>query len=148
MAAMAMNPSLTIRRVAILALLVSPSGALAAPPEHAPSELIGTWRGTSVCTDRVAAPACKDEVIVYDFSAGAKADTVHWKADKIVEGKREPMGESDLVYDGGEACWKTEFESPRAHVVWCLIPKDAQLKGSAWLLPKKQVVRRVDAQRK
>jgi hypothetical protein len=141
----------TLPRTAVavaVAILAVPCGALSAPPDHAPAELIGTWRGTSVCTDRVAAPACNDEVIVYDFSAGAKADTVHWKADKIVDGKREPMGESDLVYDRDEACWKTEFKSARAHVVWCLIPKDAQLNGSAWLLPGKQVVRKVDAQRK
>src|SRR5947208_3363109 len=87
------------------AALAFPLSSHAAPAGHPPSELTGTWRGTSVCTDRVAAPACNDESVVYDFTAGATPDTVHWKADKIVEGKRLPMGEFDLVYSRSESCW-------------------------------------------
>jgi hypothetical protein len=111
---------------------------------HVPSELIGTWRGTSTCTDRVAAPACRDEVVIYEFSAGTRADTVTWKADKVVDGKREPMGEMDMSYDTDEACWRGEFTSPRAHVVWCLATEQGHMTGRAWLLPGKQIVRSVD----
>jgi hypothetical protein len=46
-----------------------------------PAELLGIWRGTSTCTDRTAAPACTDEIAVYEFSAGAKPGAVHWQAD-------------------------------------------------------------------
>ena len=31
-------------------------------------EIVGTWQGTSTCTDRVAAPACSDEVAVYEIA--------------------------------------------------------------------------------
>src|SRR5262245_41893527 len=82
-----------------------------------PAQLIGTWRGTSTCTDRVAAPACQDETVVYEFTAGPRPGTVHWAADKVVNGKREPMGEFDLVYVKAESCWKAEFTSPRVKVV-------------------------------
>jgi hypothetical protein len=122
-------------------------GASAPPGDHKPSELIGTWRGTSTCTDRVAAPACHDEVVVYDFTAGEKPGSVHWKADKVVEGQRLPMGEMDLVYDAAERCWMAEFSSARVHSVWCLVVDGAHLTGTARLLPGKQTVRRIDARK-
>jgi hypothetical protein len=103
--------------VALLSALLSTFGAQSPADVSAPSPLIGTWRGTSTCTDRVAAPACNDEMVVYEFSAGAKGGTVHWKADKIVNGRREPMGELDLAYDKPEQCWKVEFSGPRVKSV-------------------------------
>jgi hypothetical protein len=111
---------------------------------HQPSELFGVWHGTSICTDRVAAPACQDETIVYEFTAGPKPQTVHWKADKIVKGQREPMGELDLAYDTDDACWKGEFSSPRVRIVWCIAVTGSHIRGSAWLLPGKEKVRKVD----
>ena len=110
-------------------------------------ELIGTWRGTSTCTDRVAAPACRDEVVVYDFTAGEKPGTVHWKADKVVDGQRQPMGEMDVVYDAGERCWSATFTSPRASAVWCLVVDGAHLTGTGKLLPGKQTIRKIDVRK-
>jgi hypothetical protein len=121
--------------------------AASAPPGHEPSELIGTWRGTSTCTDRVAAPACRDEVVVYEFTAGEKPGWVHWKADKVVEGQRQPMGEMDLVYDAGGRCWTAEFNSSRVHSVWSLVVDGAHLTGTGRLLPGKQMVRRIAARK-
>jgi hypothetical protein len=109
------------------------------------TQLIGTWRGTSTCTDRVAAPACRDETVVYDFSAGAKPGEVHWKADKIVAGQRELMGEMDLTYDTGDACWKAEFAGPSLKSVWRLTVNGTHLTGTARLLPGNQTVRKIDA---
>jgi len=114
---------------------------------RAPAELLGTWRGTSVCTDRVAAPACRDEVIVYEFSRGRDEGTVHWKADKIVAGQREPMGELDLAWDTAQGCWLAEHSNPRVKVFWCLKPDGAQLTGLAWLMPGKRLVRKVEARK-
>ena len=88
---------------------------------HNPSELVGTWRGTSTCTDRDAASACRDEVVVYEFTAGAKPGTVLWKASKVVDGQKNLMGELELIYDAGEGCWAVEFSSPRVSIVWCLV---------------------------
>lgn len=119
----------------------------AAQPSHAGTELIGTWRGTSVCADRVAAPACKDETVIYDFTAGAKPDTVHWKADKIVNGERVNMGEFDLVYSTTDACWRAELTSPRFHMIWCVVVDHATLAGTAAILPGKQIVRKIEAKK-
>jgi len=109
-----------------------------------PSELVGTWRGTSTCVDHVAAPACRDEVVIYDFTPGAKPGTVHWKADKVVEGQRRTMGEMDLAYDGGEKCWAVEFNTARVHIRWRLVVEGGHLTGTGQLLPGKETVRRID----
>lgn len=131
----------------ICATVAYPSIARAAQSDHPTSELIGLWHGTSVCTDRVAAPACKDETVIYEFTPGAKPETVRWKADKIVEGKRLPMGEFDLVYSRSDSCWSAELTTPRLHMVWCLVVDGVALRGTAMLLPGKQVVRKIEARR-
>jgi hypothetical protein len=124
----------------ISALIMQPN----APP---PSQLLGTWRGTSTCTDRVAAPACNDEVVVYEFTKGVKPGTVHWAADKVVNGKREPMGEMELAYDETEKCWKAEFSSPRVKSVWRLSVDGNKMTGSARLLPVGETIRKIEAAR-
>ena len=129
------------RLLAALFVVIAPM------PAQDPAQVIGLWRGTSTCTDRVAAPACQDEQVVYEFSAGPKPGTVHWVADKIVNGRRVPMGELDMEYDKAEACWKVEFASPRTKVVWRLTVDGKQLTGTARLLPGNETVRKVDLRR-
>lgn len=135
------------RALCVLMAFACVMKASAASTGHHPSELVGTWRGTSTCTDRTAASACRDEVVVYEFTAGAKPGTVHWKANKVVDGQRELMGEIDLVYDAGESCWAAEFRSPRVRVVWCLVVDGAHLTGTGRLLPGNQTVRSIDARK-
>jgi hypothetical protein len=131
----------------VLVCMAVPPSSLAAPEPASPPALSGVWRGTSTCTDLVAAPACHDEVVVYEFIAGDKPGMVRWKADKIVDGQRQPMGEMDLVYDAGEACWKAEFESPRAKTVWCLVVDGAHMTGTGRHLPGKQTIRKIDVRK-
>jgi len=130
---------------AACAALALPLALLAAPADHSPSELIGTWRGTSLCTDRVAAPACKDEVVIYDFTAAANPKEVHWKADKVVDGKRLNMGEFDLAYSPAEACWRAELT--QYHIVWRVIVDGSTLSGTLTQIPGKQVTRKITARR-
>jgi hypothetical protein len=113
-----------------------------------PEQLVGLWRGTSICTDRVAAPACQDETIVYEFKPGSRPGTVSWAADKVVNGKRESMGDPlDLTYDTTEKCWKVEFTSQRIKMVWRLAVDGRHLTGTARLLPGTETVRKVDARK-
>jgi hypothetical protein len=124
--------------------------AVSTPDVPGPEQLIGLWRGTSICSDRVAAPACQDETIVYEFKAGAQPGTVRWAADKVVNGKRESMGDPlDLTYDTTEKCWKVEVTSPRVKIVWCLAVavEGRHLTGTARLLPGNETVRKVDARK-
>ena len=84
---------------------------------------------------------------MYQFKAGSPPGTVHWVADKVVNGKREPMGELDLQFDTTEKCWKVEFTSPRATVVWRLSVDERHLSGTARLLPGNETIRKVDARK-
>jgi hypothetical protein len=92
----------------------------------------------------VAAPACNDETVVYDFTPGPKAGTVHWQADKVINGRREPMGEFELAYDTTEACWKAEYSGPRVKSVWRVTVNGRHLTGTAMLLPGNATIRKLD----
>ncbi|MEA2238606.1 MAG: hypothetical protein QOC81_3330 [Thermoanaerobaculia bacterium] len=131
---------------ALLICTALPPSRLAAAEASRPSP-IGIWRGTSTCTDLVAAPGCNDEIVVYELTPGSKSGMVHWKADKVVDGQRQPMGEMDLTYDTSEGCWRAEFQSPRMHSVWCLTVDGAHMTGTGRLLPGKQVIRKIDVRR-
>jgi hypothetical protein len=129
-------------------LLVAATAVVAQDSKDAdPAQLMGVWRGTSICTDRVAAPACTDETVVYEFTAGQKPGTVHWTADKVVNGQREPMGEFDLQYDAAERVWKARFSSPRVTSEWRVSVEGRHLTGSARLLPGNETIRRIDARK-
>jgi hypothetical protein len=135
-------------KMVIAVTMLAAAGWMTQPAKTpGPDQLIGVWRGTSICTDRVAAPACNDETVVYEFSAGAKPGTVHWAADKVVDGKRQPMGEFDLAYDTAEACWKAEFNSPRVKIVWRLSVDGTHLTGTGRQLPGNETVRKIDAKK-
>lgn len=133
--------------LAIALILAAGSVQSSGPTPGERSELIGTWRGTSTCTDRVAAPACHDEKVVYEFKPGDRAGIVHWLADKIVDGKREPMGELDLTYDAAEKCWKAEFVSPRTRMVWRVAVRGTRLSGTGRVVPGDQTVRKIEARK-
>jgi len=118
--------------------------ALAGQGAGDPKTLLGTWHGTSTCTDRVVAPACNDEIVVYVMTPGPNPGSVHWVADKIVGGQRQTMGEFDLIYDAADARWEATFTNPRATVEWWLTVDGSTMTGGARLMPGKQVVRKVD----
>jgi hypothetical protein len=124
--------------------LVADSSAHAEPGPIGPAQLIGVWRGTSICTDLVAAPACHNETVVYEFTAGVQSGTVHWAADKVVNGQRERMGEMELAYDKDEACWKGAFNSPRVSSVWRLSVDGVRLSGTARVLPGGETIRKLE----
>lgn len=117
------------------------SGQAAAPVE----KIAGTWRGSSVCVDRQAAPACNDEQVVYEIGASpGKPNTVTVKADKVVNGKRESMGDLDFTHDAKSGSWTTEFENSRIHARWRLTVDGETMKGTMVLLPSGAAVRRMD----
>jgi hypothetical protein len=137
----------TMFRCACVWFVLNAAVISAVSPQHTFEELRGTWRGTSTCTDRVAAPACQDETVVYEFKNGDKPGTVTMSADKIVNGERVPMGDLTFAYDATLACWRSDFESPRMKSRWCFTVEGNTMKGTATLLPGNQVVRRVTVKR-
>ena len=78
--------------------------------------LAGSWRGTSLCVDTVNYAACNNEQVIYDAVAKAGTrDTATLRADKIVNGARDFMGEFDFAFQA-DSTWAAEFRNPRVHV--------------------------------
>ena len=136
------------RWAVVLALgVLSVRGSAQPAAAHKVDELLGTWRGTSTCTDKVAAPACRDETVVYEFRRGDRPGHAIAAADKVVDNQRVPMGELDFAWDAAAACWRADFDSPNVTSRWCFTTDGAAVKGTARLLPGNQIIRRVEARR-
>ena len=111
-------------------------------------EILGTWTGTSTCVDRARHPACKDEVVVYEFREKPDApDGVSLQADKIVDGQRVTMGELDFTWDPGEGAWLGEFRIRNNHGLWRFVVHGASMEGTLVDLPEKNLVRKVAVKR-
>ena len=60
--------------------------------------IAGIWKGTSLC--QVKNSPCHDETVVYYVSKRENSETQYLlKANKIVNGTEEEMGDLDFVYD-------------------------------------------------
>jgi hypothetical protein len=82
---------------------------------------------------------------VYEIGASpGKPNTVTVKADKVVNGKRESMGDLDFTHDAKSGSWTTEFENTRIHARWRLTVDGETMKGTMVLLPSGAAVRRMD----
>ena len=123
--------------------------ALDSPAEPARrDEILGTWTGTSTCVDRTRHPACKDEVVVYEFREKSGApDSVSLQADKIVDGQRVTMGELDFAWDSGEGAWLGEFRIRNNHGLWKFVVHGTSMEGTLVDLPEKNLVRKVAVKR-
>ncbi|HEX4438568.1 MAG TPA: hypothetical protein VH854_00765 [Thermoanaerobaculia bacterium] len=111
-------------------------------------KIVGTWRGTSTCVDLKAAPACKDEVAIYEIGAAPGAsDRVVVKGYKVVGGERQYMG--DLEYTlGRDGVWTSDFESPNVRSHWTLTVDGSKMTGTATLVPSNALIRRMELERK
>ena len=91
-------------------------------------EVIGAWRGESVCvTDAVA---CRNETVVYYISNSPDGpDRVVIRADKIVDGKAITMGTGPWEYDHAQQTLK--WSSPRQ--VWLLKITGKRIEGTLTL---------------
>jgi hypothetical protein len=127
-----------------LSLLLSlAAGVVSAAGTGELSHFLGTWHGTSTCVNRQLAPACKDETVVYEVGRADKPGSAVLKADKIVDGKRVPMGDLEFVYSETQGCWRAEFTTPRVQGVWCLVVDGKNMTGSLRVLPENAEVRQV-----
>lgn len=105
------------------------------------SGLVGSWHGTSACVDRVHFPNCHDEEVIFDAVARDSAgDTVTVRADKIVQGHREFMGESNYVR-GSDGLWVAEFRNERVHLRLTLRLSGSKLIGHIIDVPTGRTVR-------
>jgi hypothetical protein len=134
-------------RFLLCALLLAAPAWAQAPlvPAHA---IVGEWRGTSLCTDRKLAPACKDEEVRYVFTALAKTgEGVHLAAEKMVAGSYQPMYEIDMLFNAAAHEWRHEFDAPGFRGRWFYSVDGAALTGGVLAVETKAMVRKVSARR-
>ena len=106
--------------------------------------VLGTWRGTSICTKVPGNEACRDENVIYEFrSKGGRNDFVTLKGDKVVNDKIVPMYEIECTYDAKQNRWISEFQNSRVHILWSYVVHDSTITGTCVDLPSKVVRRNV-----
>jgi hypothetical protein len=111
-----------------------------------PSSPIGTWRGDSICVGN--RPACKNEDVVYRFEAVTdKPAALILFADKIIEGKREPMGKLEFTYNQASGTLTGEFTRGQTHGLWEFTLSGDKMEGKLFILPERSVARRVTVKR-
>jgi hypothetical protein len=112
----------------------------------AASAFRGTWTGKSICVGNH--PACKDETVVYRFVPFTGAPwQLRCLADRIIEGKRVPMGALMFQYDDKAHGLRCEFKKGTAHGVWSFAVAGDSLRGDLISLPAGDKARDVRAVR-
>lgn len=110
------------------------------------SSLVGDWTGESICVGNN--PSCHDEKVIYHVSTAADDSTkVSIAADKIVNGKPEPMGTIELKYDASKMTLTGETQTARYHLLWEFTVKDGRMEGTLSILPDKTIARRIKVQK-
>lgn len=104
----------TMFRTALAGFLLA---LTAAPVMGQTGSIVGEWHGTSICVDRQHFPACKDEQVVYEARVSATSpDTVVVRADKVVNGERDFMGEYPVALQE-DGSWASEMKTARFHLL-------------------------------
>jgi len=112
------------------------------------AEILGLWKGSSLCTKVEAAEFCSDETVVYNFvDVPDHPATVSLKAARIVDGTLQQTYTIYVTYRPEEHRWTAEFERPRARGIWSYVIHGNEMTGSVALLPELTVVRNVTAKR-
>jgi len=119
-----------------------------ASPKPAPAAVStdGIWTGTSTCMGN--RPACKNETVVYRFlPVPEHPDQRRLLGDKIVEGKRLPMGAMLCDYDAASGTLRSEFFIGSYHGEWSFAIRGDDLTGKLLALPAGTQNRAVRAHR-
>src|SRR5437588_1637960 len=110
------------------------------------TSLTGNWTGESICVGNNR--SCHDEKVVYHISVDpADSTKVKIAADKIVDGKPEPMGVIDLKYDPGKQSLTGETQTARYRLWWEIVIKGNVMECMLSVLPDKTIARRIKVQK-
>lgn len=107
------------------------------------AKILGDWSGESICVGGNN-PNCNDEQVVYHITPSkTDAKKLTLNADKIVNGKPEPMGELEMTYDPARQTLTCDLQNPRFHMLWEFTIKGKQMWGVLYLLPERTVGRNI-----
>jgi Protein of unknown function (DUF3224) len=110
------------------------------------TSLAGDWTGESICFGNN--PSCHDEKVLYHISIDSSDSTkVKIAADKIVDGKPDPMGDIDLKYDQSKQTLTGETQTPRYRLRWEFNIKGNIIEGGLYVLPDRATGRKIRVQK-
>ena len=110
------------------------------------NSLAGDWTGESICFGNN--PSCHDEKVVYHISIDpSDSSRVKIDADRIVDGKPEPMGAIDLKYDQNKQTLTGETQTPRYRLKWEFTIKGNIIEGGLYVLPDRAMGRKIRIQK-
>ena len=110
------------------------------------TSLAGDWTGESICFGNN--PSCHDEKVVYHVSIAPSDSTkIKIAADKIVDGKPDPMGEIDLTYDASKQTLTGETQTARYRLRWEFTVKGNIIEGGLYVLPDRAMGRKIRVQK-
>jgi hypothetical protein len=110
--------ALTASAALTLLFLVAPN------VEAQTAKLAGDWKGTSLCT--VKNSPCHDETVVYHITEPDSSGAMTINADKIVNGKPDPMGQLDCKFDSRSYV----VTCPMKHGEWRFTVAGRQMTGT------------------
>ena len=141
---------IVIGLIANLMLLAAVESAAAAPATApAPkAEILGIWKGSSICTKVEGNELCHDETVVYNFvDVPDQPATVALKAARIIDNTVKPMYWLYVTYRPDQGSWTSEFERPQVRGIWAYVVHGDDMTGTATVLPSLKIVRNVEASR-
>jgi hypothetical protein len=136
--------------VASASLLAALETAVAAPAvAPAPkAEILGIWKGSSICTKVELNQFCQDETVVYNFvDVPDQPATVSLRAGRIVDNTVRPMYSLYVTFRPDQGLWTSQFERPQVRGVWAYVVHGDDMTGTATVLPSLTIVRNVAAKR-
>ena len=139
----------------VLAAVVA-SGALVAltVAQLSAPQLTGDWEGDSKCVNLVAAPACKDEHVIFHITRDLDKfnhpvpNGILVRADKIVNKKHLTMGYLDFKLDAANFTISTFYTKNKSRGAWIFTVKGNTMTGSLTKLPDNVVIRKVTLKKK
>ena len=136
-----MNVVGLIANVALLAVLETAVGAPATAPAPK-AEILGIWKGVSICTKVEGNELCRDETVVYTFfDVPSQPATVALKAARVVDDSVQPMYQLYFTYRPDNRSWTSEFTRPKFRGVWAYVVHGDEMTGTATVLPSLKLVR-------
>lgn len=136
--------------VPIALLAVAPAAVDGAPDTaSAPkAEILGLWKGASVCAKVPGNEFCHDETVVLNFvDVPTRPATVALKAARVVDGTLIRTYDLYFNYRPEDRKWSCEFDQAQVRAIWEYVVSGDGMTGTASLLPEKTVVRTVTASR-
>ena len=104
--------------------------------------VVGTWEGESVC--QVPKP-CTTEHVIYEIT-GAGAEKITIKADKVVNGEREWMGDLQCSWAEKDLRLNCPMEG-RMPADWAFELKGDTLTGTLVMREEKKLFRKIEVKR-